>query len=174
MRDKTLLSLTLVLLALLVMDIQVSYASQYKGELVWNYHKTQNASGSVDENYTVTCAITFVANNYYAIQGRVDYPAMPNEEPMIVSGSGIVDGSRMMFTLTGSQPWSDGYNDTLVLYVNIDKSTFNGQAWGNIMSFDTTTSTMYYDYTAGDLTLTSAPITLGVSIVPQTQLLLNK
>jgi hypothetical protein len=173
-KQKWLVSIIFVVLLLFGFGIESIYAAQYKGELVWTFHKTQDAAGSVNEYYTVKCAITFVANNYYSMQGRVDYPAMPNEKPMIVAGSGIVDGSHMMFTLTGSQPWSTGFHDTLVLYADVDKTTFNGQAWGNIMAFDTTNRIMYYDYTAGDLTLTSPPIPLGVSIVPQAQLLLDK
>ena len=174
MRNNVLLSLSLILLILLGIDIKGIYASQYKGELVWTFHKTQDSSGSVNEYYTVKCAVTYVANNYYAIQGRVYYPAMPNEKPMIVAVSGILDGSRMMFTLTGSQQLSNGFHDSIVLYTDVDKTTFNGQAWGNIMAFDTTNRVMYYDYTAGDLTLTSAPIPLGVSTVPQVELLLDK
>lgn len=174
MRNKWLLGLTLILLIILGLDIKGIYASQYKGELIWSYHRTKNAAGSVNEYYTVKCAISYVAGSYYIVQGRVDYPAMPGEKPLILSGSAIVEGSNIMITMSGAQPWTSGMNATPILYATVDKSTFNGTAWGNTMAFNTANRIMYYDYTAGDLTLTSTPIPLGVSIVPQVQLLLDK
>ena len=134
--------------------------SQYKGELTWSYHRTESASGSVNVYYTIKVGISYVGGSYYIVQGKVDMPAEPGEKPLIISGSAILEGSNLMITMHGSQPWTDGMKSTSIFYANVDKTTFNGTAWGNTNAFDTINREMYYDYSAGTLNLTSAPIPL--------------
>jgi hypothetical protein len=155
------------------------YGFQYMGEVTWSYHRTQSLGGPVDQYYIIKCAISYVANSYYIIQGSATYPAQPGEKSLILSGSAILQDSNIVMTLHGAQPlstspWGPGADITAIYYGSIDKTTLNGTVWGNIWGKLTNSATTYADYTAGTLTCTSNPIQLTPSTVPQVQLLLSE
>lgn len=168
MKTKLLISFVFITSVFLGLDNKSLYAFQYKGEVTWSYHRTQDDAGSTNEYYTAKCGISYVGGAYYILQGRFD---SPGENSCILSGSAIVEGNNLMVTMHGSHQLSNGITRTMILYANIDKTTFNGTAWGNTNDFDPFYRIMFYGYTAGTLTLTSSPIRLATSPPPVQMLL---
>lgn len=171
MKNKLLLIFIMIASISLGLDNNSLYAFQYKGEMTWSYHRTQTATGSTSQYYTIKGALSYVAGSYYIFQGRMD---VPGEQSLILSGSAILEGSNLMVTMNGAEPFSNGMNQVIICYATVDKTTFNGTVWGNMMYFNTGNRIMSYDYSAGTLTCTSTPIPLTPSTTaPQINLLME-
>jgi len=176
--------------AFLIMGLSVAplAASQYLGEVTWN--------GVDSDGHTITikAGLSRVGGSYYEVQGQV--PDAPGGRA-IFSGGGVLVGSNLMLSVAMTQTQASG-NQTMVMQINIDKSTFAGNFWFTPIlyyipkeSLNSPTVTLPTgQYPAGMTinvhatsplgslpvtgTLTcSSPIALPATVAPQTSLLLE-
>jgi len=174
MRGKiTVLGLTaLMILGLSFSTALAGSAVTYLGKTTWTATITDDTQGHVGIQFTVTGGISKVGDEFYLFQG---YVTIEGDGPFIMSGSGVMVGTELIFTLSESQKHTDNtWRDGGVMHVTINTSDQSGTFYDIGHDFNTDPGSRNFDsrYTAGDLTLAGPPIQLNGS-VPPLQLLLD-
>ena len=94
--------------------------STYVGEFCWNITNSKGTYGPVK------LGITHVAKNHYLVQGSM------GEENLYLSGSGLVVGSKIVFSMTGTETLDGDEKPVKIAHtmeVTIDLATMNGTYW---------------------------------------------
>jgi hypothetical protein len=167
----------LALIALMILGLSVSNALavnsfNYLGKTTWTATITDdNKPEKIGFSFTVTGGISKVGDEFYLFQG---YVTAGTDGPFVMSGSGFMMGTTLVFTLSESQQHTSiTWRDSGVMHVSIDKTTLNGTFYDIGHDFDPSTREFDQRYTAGDLALSGPPIPLNTSLAPM-QLLLDK
>ncbi len=168
----------LTLTALLFLGLSIAQALAagsvtYLGKTTWTATINDSTqAGQVGATFTITGGVSKVGDEFYLFQG---YVTPSGDGPFIISGSGVLIGNTLFFTLTESQRHTDTWRDGGVMHVEIDKTSQGGTFYDIGHDFDTKSTSRAFDqrYTAGTLTLAGAPIPLGANLAPQQLLLLN-
>jgi hypothetical protein len=168
----------LVLTALMILGLSVSTALavnsvNYLGKTTWTAKITDdNKPEKIGVEFIVTGGISKVGDEFYLFQG---YVTVGTDGPFVMSGSGIMVGTELVFTLSESQQHtSETWRDSGVMHVTINTSTQNGTFYDIGHDFNTGTREFDQRFTAGNLTLKGPPILLNTSLAPLQLLLLDK
>ena len=138
--------LILALTALLLLGLSFASALAassvtYLGMSTWTATITDDTdSGQLGATFSVTGGISKVGDEFYLFQGYVN-PG--NDGPFIMSGSGILIGNTLYFTLAESQQHTDSNRDGGVMHVEIDKTTQNGTFYDIGHDFDNSSRLFY-------------------------------
>ena len=162
----------LALTALMILGLSVSNALavnsfNYLGKTTWTITITDSTmAGQKGQKFTITGGISKVGGEFYLFQG---YVTVAGDGPFVISGSGYMTGTTLVFTLSGSQKHigtNSTWRDIAVMNVSINKTTLNGTFFG--ISSDFNTSSRLFDkwFNAGTLTRTGAIIPFPTSLAP--------
>jgi hypothetical protein len=169
--------LALVALLLLGLSIAPALAASsvtYLGKTTWTVTITDDTTPSkIGATFTLTGGVSKVGDEFYLFQG---YVTAGTDGPFIITGSGVLIGNNLVFTLTESQKHTDStWRDGGVMHVEIDKTSQSGTFYDIGHDFNTNAGSRVFDerYTAGTLTLAGSPIPLTSSLAPQQLLLLQ-
>jgi hypothetical protein len=159
----------LIILGLSVSQVLAANAVTYLGKTTWTATITDDTSGHTG-TFTITGGISKVGDEFYLFQGYV----LPNDDgPFVLSGSGFLNGTTLVFTLSSSQEHpSKTHRDSGVMHFSIDKTALTGTFYDISTIFDNDARTFGQHYTAGDLTRTGPPIPLAPALAGSQQLLL--
>ena len=143
----------------------------YLGKTTWTGKITQSTDTSnVNATFTVVGGISKVGDEFYAFQG---YVTLDNDGPFVMSGSGFLMGTTLVFTLSESQEHTDNsWRDSGVMHIKVDQSTLNGTFYDIGLDYNTSTKVFDQRFSAGTLTRTGPYISL-VSSTAATDLLLQ-
>jgi hypothetical protein len=170
----------LVLTALMILGLSVSNALavnavNYLGKTTWTAEVTDdNILDKIGQSFTNTGGISKVGDEFYLFQG---YITVGTDGPFIMSGSGIMVGTELVFTLSESQQHTSiTWRDSGVMHVTINTSTQNGTFYDIGHDFDPDTRQFDNRFTAGNLTLKGPAINLtpGASVGSTSLLLLEQ
>jgi hypothetical protein len=162
--------LVLAMAALFGLGMTVSQAAEikYLGEVTWTATITEKTEGQTSEEppFSITVGITqlgasYSGTSYYIVQGTVN---LPDDPLVILSGGGRNIGNDLVFSLTGAQDGSNWFGGS-ILYVKVDKTSFNGSFKVITNEFDKISRGFEPDYVAGDL-VTAAPLPSASSTSP--------
>ncbi len=169
-----LLSLTtLMILGLSVSNVQAVNSVNYLGKTTWTATITDDTKAQkIGTSFTITGGISKVGDEFYLFQG---YVTAGTDGPFVISGSGFMMGTTLVFTLSESQEHtSDTWRDGGVMHVSVDKSSLNGTFYDIGHDFDQGTRAWDQRFTAGDLALSGPPIIFNPgSLAPISTLLLQ-
>ncbi|PKN28797.1 MAG: hypothetical protein CVU64_11440 [Deltaproteobacteria bacterium HGW-Deltaproteobacteria-21] len=143
----------------------------YLGKTTWTAKITQASdSKNIGGTFTVVGGITKVGDEFYAFQG---YVTSDSDGPFVMSGSGFLMGTTLLFTLSESQEHTDNsWRDSGVMRVSMDQSTLNGTFYDIGLDYNTDTKMFDQRFSAGTLTRTGGYISL-TSSTAATDLLLQ-
>lgn len=146
-------------------------AVTYLGKTTWTGKITQASdSKNIDSTFTVVGGISKVGDEFYGFQG---YVTLDNDGPFVMSGSGFLMGTTLVFTLSESQEHTDNsWRDSGVMRVSVDQSTLNGTFYDIGLDYNTGTKVFDQRFSAGTLTRTGPYIAL-FSSTAATDLLLQ-
>ncbi len=166
----------LALAALLILGFSISNGLaanpvNYLGKTSWTATITDDTKPSkIGAFFTITGGISKVGDEFYLFQG---YVTIGTDGPFVISGSGFMMDTDLVFTLSESQKHTDdNWCDSGVMHVRVDKSTLNGTFYDIGHDFDTSTRQFGERFTAGTLTRSGPPIPVNTSLAPL-QLLLE-
>jgi hypothetical protein len=168
----------LALTALLILGLSVAQALAvnsvtYLGKTTWTATITDDSKpNKIGLTFTLTGGVSKVGDEFYLFQG---YVTAGTDGPFIISGSGVLIGNTLVFTLSESQQHTDTWRDGGVMHVEIDKTNQGGTFYDIGHDFNTNAGSRVFDqrYTAGTLKLSGSPIPVVSSLAPQQLLLLN-
>ena len=166
----------LALALLLVLGLSISNALAannvtYLGKSTWTAKILDDTDISqLNVEFTVTGGISKVGDEFYLFQG---YVTTGMSGPFIMTGSGVLIGETLYFTLVESQQHAGDDRDGGVMHVEINKTTQNGTFYDIGHDFNITSRAFSERYTSGTLTRTGSAIPLNVSVTPQQMLLLD-
>ncbi len=166
------LCITAVLLMSLsvVPNVMAGSPITYLGKTTWTVHVDQSTvPQAAGQSFTMTGAVSKVGDEFYLFQGYVNDAV---SGPYVVSGSGFLNGTTLVFTLSESQRHSGASRDSGVLHVELDKTTLNGTMYDIGHDYDTSQGTFADRYTTGTVTLSGGVITLSSASNVSTNLLL--
>ncbi len=169
-RTISLLALTALILGLSIANARAGFVN-YLGKTTWTATITDDTKpNKIGATFTVTGGVSKVGDEFYLFQG---YVTVGTDGPFIMTGSGVLVGNTLVFTLSESQRHTDTWRDGGVMHVEIDKNSQIGTFYDIGHDFDTKSSTRVFDqrYTAGTLTLSGSPIPLSANMAPQQMLL---
>jgi hypothetical protein len=168
----------LFLVAVVIMGLCASHALAsnpvtYLGKTTWTATITDdNKPSKIGASFTITGGISKVGDEFYLFQG---YVTVGTDGPFVMSGSGFMMGSTLVFTLAESQKHtSESWRDSGVMHVSVDTSTLNGTFYDIGHDFDASSRTFDQRYTAGNLTCTGGFIPMGQALTGSQLLLLQK
>lgn len=168
-------SLTLLLvLGLCIGDALAVSSVNYLGKTTWTVIITDDTddAGNIGDTFTLTGGISRVGDEFYMFQG---YVSLADDEPCIMTGSGVVVGNSLLLTLSESQTHNDSaWHNSGVMHVALDRSSLNGTFYDISNAFNTTTRHFHETFTSGTLSRTGPAIPLDVNLAPQQLLLLEK
>jgi hypothetical protein len=160
----------LALTALMILGLSVSNALavnsvNYLGKTTWTAKITDATKAEdIGISFTVTGGISKVGDEFYLFQG---YVTLSDDGPFVLSGSGFMNGTTLVFTLSSSQKHtSNKWRDSGVMRVSINKSTLNGTFYDIGTDFNTGTRVFGHRFTAGTLIRSGPPIPLNTSLAP--------
>ena len=180
MKKKAAVCVFLVSLGLSILGAPAVVAAQYLGETIWTVSLTQDEYGPKSQTHTMTGAITRAGGAYYTMQG---YTIVPGDEPLILSGGGVLIGETLYLNLTSSLLHTDSpedWRDSGVVQIQINKTTLNGTFYAVYHNFklsSTGPSPIFGSgFAAGTVTRTGPAINLtpGASMGSTSLLLLEK
>lgn len=176
MRTKIIV-LALSSLTILGLSISSAWAGRsvtYLGKTTWTFTITDSTKQSdIGMSATVTGGISKVGDEFYLFQG---YIILPDDGPVVMSGSGFLMGNTLEFTLCISQyHTSNTWRDTSTGHLSLDKTSLNGTFYDIGYDFKTDPTDRKFDgrYSVGTLTRTGHSIPFNMSLAP-IQLLLDK
>ena len=145
----------------------------YLGKTTWTFTITDSTDESeIGGSITCTGGISKVGDEFYIFQG---YIIVPNDGPVVMSGSGFMSGNTLTLTLCVSQfHTSNSWRDGSVLHISIDKTTLDGTFYEIGYDFNTDPDDRIFDnrYSAGTLTRTGPAVPFNKTLIPL-QLLLD-
>jgi len=161
---------------LLVIGLPELGVAQYLGETTWTVTKTHDKHGVINppKIFTLKGAITRMGGPYYTMQGYID---VSPDGPFILSGGGVLIGSTLFLTLSGSQKHVDTTRDTSIWHVELNHVSLNGSLFDVGHDFDTATEgpNPIFDSAFAEATLTrTGPSISLTSEVPLPLLLLDR
>lgn len=162
---------TLLILGLSLTNALAANSVTYLGKTTWTATVTDSSGphAAIGATFTITGGISKVGDEFYQFQG---YVKPGDDGPFVVSGSGFMNGTTLEFTLSESQKHTDGWRDSGVMHVSIDRFSFDGTVYDIGHDFDTSTRAFNERFTAGTLTCTGGAIPLGqAQVAPQFLLL---
>jgi hypothetical protein len=146
----------------------------YLGKTTWTFTITDSTKQSdIGGSATVTGAISKVGDEFYLFQG---YVILPDDGPVVMSGSGFMMGNTLEFTVSMSQNHtSNTWRDSSTGRLSLDRTTLNGTFYDIGHDFKTDPADRRFDgrYSAGTLTRSGPAIPLNASPAPL-QLLLDE
>lgn len=167
----------LALTALIILGLSASQALAvnsvtYLGKSTWTATITDdNKASKIGLSFTITGGVSKVGDEFYLFQG---YVTAGTDGPFVISGSGIMVGNTLIFTLAESQEHTgSNWRDSGVMHVSIDKPTLNGTFYDIGHDFDKGARTFDQRYTAGTLTRTGGPIPMASGLTAPQSLLLE-
>ena len=164
MKSKNLLQIVsfMLILGLGSSNALAGSAVTYLGRTTWTGKITQaNYSKNIGNTFTVVGGITRVGDEFYAFQG---YVTAGTDGVVVLSGSGFLMGTTLLFTMSESQEHTDNsWRDSGVMRVSVDQSTLNGTFYDIGLDYDTSTKVFDQRFSAGTLTRTGAYISLASS-----------
>ncbi|MDD2903048.1 MAG: hypothetical protein PHU44_11515 [Syntrophales bacterium] len=163
----------LLLLGLSIGNALAASSVTYLGKSTWIATITDDTKPeNIGASFTITGGISKVGDEFYLFQG---YVTQGSDGPFVISGSGFMMGTTLIFTLCESQKHTDTWRDGGVMHVEIDKTTQGGTFYdiGHDFNIDAGSRAFDQRYTAGTLALAGSPIPLSATTVPQQFLLLN-
>jgi hypothetical protein len=164
----------LLVLGLCIVDARAGSSVNYLGKTTWTVTITDDtdAVGNIGETFPLTGGISRVGDEFYLFQG---YVTLTDDDPLIMTGSGVMVGNRLLLTLSESQAHKDNvWHDSGVMHVALDRFTLNGTFYDIDHGFNATTRHFGESFTAGTLSRTGTVISLDVNLAPQQLLLLDK
>jgi hypothetical protein len=161
----------LLLLGLSIAHALAASSVTYLGKSTWTATITDDTdSGQIGATFSVTGGISKVGDEFYLFQG---YVTTGMSGPFIMTGSGILIGDTLYFTLVESQQHTGSDRDGGVMHVEIDKTSQNGTFYDIGHDFNTTSRAFSQRFSAGSLTRTGSPIPINASLASQQLLLLD-
>lgn len=142
----------------------------YLGKATWTALITDSTDpDNINVSFSFTGGISRVGDEFYLFQGYANTP----DGPFVMSGSGFLNGSTLVFTLSESQQHTGStWRDTGVMHVSIDKSSLNGSMYDIGTDFDSGPARTFgqHRYTAATLThsegtIPFAPVVAGLNLL---------
>ena len=144
-----------LILALTIPPVQ---ASTYLGQYTWTFTITESSSELPPFTITLTGGISKVGGSYYLFQG---YIIVPDDFPIVLTGSGVLLNDTLYLTLADSQNPTDNSSDgTGILRVTINKSTLDGNFYEVGTDLDTSYKIIDHSYCIGTLKCTGGTLPL--------------
>jgi hypothetical protein len=145
-------------LLILALTNPPAQASTYLGQYTWTITITESSSELPPFAITLTGGISKVGGSYYLFQG---YIIVPDDFPVMLSGSGVLLEDTLYLTLGDSQNHTDNSSDdTGILRVTINKSTLNGDFYEVSTDLDTSDKQIQHGYSIGTLQCTGGTLPL--------------
>jgi len=166
----------LALTSLLILGLNITGALgtnvNYLGKSTWTATVTQTTVQGVPvgTKFTITAGISKVGDEFYMMQG---YVTTDTDGPFVISGSGFLMGTTLIFTCSESQQHTGVNRDSGVMHFSINKTDWSGSFYDIGHDYDTAQGTFDSRYTAGTLVLSGAPIPLSSANFAVQQLLLQ-
>ena len=160
-------SVSMMVAAFIIWGMSVSplRASQYLGEVTWNYVDDQGHS------FTLKAGLSKAGGSYYEIQGQGN----PATGTIIFSGGGTLVGSTLMLSgaATMVETNENGvYHNPSVWRMDLEQSSYNGTMWMVTTWYNPAFSPPFgQSYDTGVLTKTSGPA--NPALTPSLPLLLD-
>jgi hypothetical protein len=137
----------------------------YLGKTTWTFTITDSTKQSdIGMSGTVTGAISKVGDEFYLFQG---YIILPDDGPVVMSGSGFMTGNTLEFTVSVSQyHTSNTWRDSSTGHLSLDRTTLNGTFYdiGHDFKSDPADRRLDDRYSTATLTRTGSAIPLNGSL----------
>jgi hypothetical protein len=171
----SILALTVVLILGLGAATALASNVTYLGKTTWTATITDSFPDAtkITGTFTVTGGISKVGDEFYLFQG---YVIPSGDGPFVMSGSGFMNGSTLVFTLSESQQHtSETWRDSGVMHIEVDKTNLSGTFYDIGTDFDTGPARTFgnHRYTAGTLTRSGGLIPLAPGLTASQLLLLE-
>ena len=164
---------SLIIMGLYAPNTLAGSPVNYLGKTTWTINITDSTQQSdIGMSGTLTGGISKAGAEFYLFQG---YIIVPNDGPVVMSGSGFMSGNTLTLTLCVSQfHTSNSWRDGSVLHISIDKTTLDGTFYEIGYDFNTDPDDRIFDnrYSAGTLTRTGPAVPFNKTLIPL-QLLLD-
>jgi hypothetical protein len=143
----------LLMLTVVVFSVEVSHGRPINGTYCMQIHKTADENGTTEQTFNVTLqmgpaggAASRSAVNAY---GKV---VPPDDDPFIVTGSGVILGTKLYLNLTSTQhhtfePWLD--SGVMQVRMDLDKEDWSGDFYEIRNDLNTETSQVVHGFSLG-------------------------